>query len=130
MAADRCRYGLIATSSAASLERLYGAVDYKALLDFNLGFMEFVGGAAGETVRFTCPAGTDVSFKLAELKLTRSRVKDAPGMDTVPGAQSLYPLLDSVRGKIVIQSLFDEDYRHLRLPITIDRKSPRLNTSH
>src|SRR3546814_19984999 len=56
MAADRCRYGLIATSSAASLERLYGAVDYKALLDFHLGFMEFVGGAAGETVRFTCPA--------------------------------------------------------------------------
>jgi hypothetical protein len=40
-------------------------------------------------------------------------------MDTVPGTQSLYPVLDSVRGKIVIQSLFDEDYRRLRLPITI-----------
>ncbi len=119
MDAKRCRYGLLSISRAASLERLYGSVDFDALLDFNIAFMEFVSGVAGQAVRFTCPAGTDVSFVLDEVKLKRARVCDKPGMDTVPGAQSLYPVKDSVRGRIVIQALFDERYRRLRKPITI-----------
>ncbi|MBN9429493.1 MAG: hypothetical protein J0H09_23605 [Burkholderiales bacterium] len=119
MQARRCRYGLVSLSSAASLERLYGAVDFPALLDFNIAFMEFVAAAAGQTARFTCPAGTDVSFMLDEVKLKRARCCDKPGMDTVPGAQSLYPVRDSVHGRIVIQALFDESYRRLRTPITI-----------
>jgi leucyl aminopeptidase (aminopeptidase T) len=119
MAAQRCRYGLLAMASAASFERLYGGADYQALLDFNIAFMEFVSAAAGETVRFQCDAGTDVSFVLDKVKLKRARVFDKPGMDTVPGAQSLYPVKGSVRGRIVIQALFDEHYRKLRKPITI-----------
>lgn len=119
MAGKRCRYGLLSTASADSFMRLYGAVDYEALLDFNIAFMEYLSGAAGGTARFTCPAGTDVSFRLDEIKLKRERGKRTPGMHTVPGAQSLYPVKDSVRGRIVIQSLFDEHYRRLRRPITI-----------
>jgi len=119
MQGNRCRYGLIALSSADSLARLYGAVDFPALLDFNIAFMEFVAEAAGQPARFTCPAGTDVSFVLDEVKLKRSRSCNKPGTDTVPGAQSLYPVKDSVRGRIVIQALFDEGYRRLRKPITI-----------
>lgn len=119
MQAQRCRYGLLAMSSAESLERLYGGVDFQALLDFNIAFMELLSQAAGETVRFTCAAGTDVSFELDKVKLKRARICNKPGMDTVPGAQSLYPVKDSVRGKIVIQALFDEHYRTLRKPITI-----------
>ncbi|HEX7072450.1 MAG TPA: hypothetical protein VF226_00255 [Hyphomicrobiaceae bacterium] len=120
MQGRRCRYGLIALSRADSLSRLYGAVKFDALLDFNIAFMEFVAGAAGQTVRFTCAAGTDVSFVLDEVKLKRSRSMRTPGMDTVPGAQSLYPVKDSVRGRIVIQALFDESYRRLRKPILIE----------
>ncbi|HMN79843.1 MAG TPA: hypothetical protein PKA20_07915 [Burkholderiaceae bacterium] len=119
MQARRCRYGLISLSSAQSLARLYGAVDFAALIDFNIAFMEFIADAAGQTARFTCPAGTDVSFELDAVKLKRSRACNKPGMDTVPGAQSLYPVKDSVRGRIVIQALFDERYRRLRKPITI-----------
>lgn len=119
MRAGRCRYGLISLSRADSLERLYGTVDFDALLDFNIAFMEFVASAAGESVRFSCPLGTDVSFVLDEVKLKRSRACDKPGMDTVPGAQSLYPTKNSVRGRIVIQALFDENYRRLRKPISI-----------
>lgn len=119
MGAKRCRYGLLAMSSATSFERLYGGVDFAALLDFNIAFMELLSAAAGQTVRFTCPAGTDVRFELDQVKLKRARVCDKPGMDTVPGAQSLYPVKNSVRGRIVIQGLFDEHYRTLRKPITI-----------
>jgi 2,5-dihydroxypyridine 5,6-dioxygenase len=119
MGAKRCRYGLICLTRADSLERLYGTVDFGALVEFNLAFMEFVASAAGETVRFTCPQGTDVNFVLDKVKLKRSRVCDKPGMDTVPGAQSLYPTKNSVKGRIVVQALFDEQYRRLRKPITI-----------
>ncbi|VTU14880.1 hypothetical protein SRS16CHR_01295 [Variovorax sp. SRS16] len=120
MEARRCRYGLIAISRADSLARLYGGVEFSTLLDFNIGFMEFVSEHAGETARFTCAAGTDVSFVLDKVKLKRPRSMRAPGMDTVPGAQSLYPTKDSVRGRIVIQALFDETYRRLRKPIVIE----------
>ncbi|MBV7483829.1 hypothetical protein [Bordetella sp. BOR01] len=120
MAAGRCRYALLAMSSAASFERLYGGVDFPALMDFNIAFMDFIASAAGEEVRVTCPAGTDIRFRLDEVKLKRPRVRNRPGMDTVPGTQSLYPLLDTISGRIVIQALFDEEYRRLRLPITIN----------
>lgn len=119
MQAHRCRYGLISLSRVDSFERLYGSVDFDALIDFNIAFMEFVATATGETVRFTCALGTDASFVLDEVKLKRTRTCDKPGMDTVPGAQSLYPTKDSVRGRIIIQALFDEKYRRLRKPITI-----------
>jgi hypothetical protein len=119
MDAGRCRYALLAMASAASFERLYGGVDYEALIDFNLAFMEYVREAAGQEARFTCPLGSDVRFTLDEVKLVRPRVRSMPGMETVPGTQSLYPVMDTVRGRIVIQALFDEDYRRLRVPITI-----------
>jgi hypothetical protein len=120
MEAGRCRYALLAMSSAQSFERLYGGVDYEALIDFNLAFMEFVRAAVGEEARFTCPLGSDVRFKVDQLKLARPRVRSMPGMETVPGTQSLYPVMDTVKGRIVIQALFDEEYRQLRRPITIN----------
>lgn len=119
MAGNRCRYGLMALARADSFMRLYGAVDYGALVDFNIAFMEFLSAATGETARFTCAAGTDVRFTLDEVKLKRERSQRTPGMHTIPGAQSLYPTKDSVRGRIVIQGLLDEHYRLLRKPITI-----------
>lgn len=120
MAANRCRYALLALPNAASFERLYGCVDFPAMMAFNVALAEYFAGAAGETVRFTCPLGTDVSLKLDQLKMVRRRVAQGPGMTTVPGTQSFYPVKDSVRGKIVIQALFDEYYRMLRVPITIE----------
>ncbi|MBV8165291.1 MAG: hypothetical protein JO021_00770 [Alphaproteobacteria bacterium] len=120
MAANRCRYALLALPSAASFERLYGCVDFPALMDFNVALAELFAAAAGETARFTCPLGTDVRLTLGELKMVRQRVAQGPGMTTVPGTQSFYPKSGSVKGRIVIQALFDEYYRALRLPITIE----------
>jgi len=120
MAAVRCRYCLLALSSAESFERLYGCVDYPAMLEFNIALAEYFGQAAGETVRFTCPRGTDVRLTLDKMKMARKRVCNEPGMHTVPGTQSFYPIMKSVEGRIVIQALFDEYYRALREPIIIE----------
>jgi hypothetical protein len=120
MEARRTRYALLANPDLESFERLYGGVEWDALIDFNVGFSEFVQASAGQQVRFTCPLGTDVSFTLGEMKVPRRRVGDKPGMYTVPGTQSLYPVKDSVRGAIVLSALFDEYYRPLKKPIRIE----------
>ncbi|MFO1082236.1 MAG: hypothetical protein U1E23_16585 [Reyranellaceae bacterium] len=120
MDANRCRYALLALAEAESFERLYGCVDWDAMMDFNVALAEFFAESAGETVRFTCPRGTDVSLTLDKLKMVRQRVCQGPGMHSVPGTQSFYPVMPSVKGRIVIQALFDEYYRTLREPITIE----------
>lgn len=116
----RSRYCLLALSSAETFERLYGCVDFAAMLEFNIALAEYFGQAEGETLRFTCPRGTDVSLKLDKMKLPRKAGCREPGMYTVPGTQSFYPVMESVNGRIVIQALFDEYYRALREPITIE----------
>tara|TARA_E500000305_G_scaffold109512_1_gene114765 strand:+ start:380 stop:1423 length:1044 start_codon:yes stop_codon:yes gene_type:complete len=116
----RCRYCLLAMSSAESFERLYGCVDYNTLLEFNVAIAEYFLQAEGEIVRFTCPLGTDVSMKLDKMKTVRKGLCKDPGTYTVPGTQSFYPVMESVKGQIVIQALFDEYYRGLRRPITIE----------
>src|SRR5690606_16301925 len=97
----------------------YGQVDFAALMDFNLAFAAFVAEAAGETMRVACPLGTDLAWTIDRPKLVRERVARTPGLHTVPGTQSFYPVADSVRGRVVLQALFDEDHRILRRPITI-----------
>ncbi len=120
MKAARSRYALLATAGAASLARLYGGVDFSSLMDYQMALIAYLSGRAGARVRVTCPSGTELEFTLDEIKLKRERVARSPGMHTVPGAQSLYPSASSVRGKVVLQALFDEHYRVLRRPITID----------
>jgi len=120
MAARRARYALIATSSASSFARLYGGVAFAALMDLQLALIEYLETKAGARVRLTCPLGSDVQFTLDKIKLPRQRIARSPGMHTVPGAQSLYPAAASVRGRVVLQSLFDEHYRLLRKPVTIE----------
>lgn len=120
MQAGRTRYCLLATAAARSFERLYGGLDFAAMLDFNIALSAHFAGAVGETVRFTCPRGTDVTMTLDEIKLGRKKINDRPGLYTVPGVQSFYPVKESVSGRIVIQALFDETYRALREPIAIE----------
>jgi len=120
MKAGRTRYALIATAGAASFARLYGGVDFAALMDYQVALVEYLDTMAGARVRFTCPGGTDVSFTLDQVKLRRERIARSPGMHTVPGAQSLYPARSSVAGKIVLRAVFDEHYRLLRRPISLE----------
>jgi 2,5-dihydroxypyridine 5,6-dioxygenase len=120
MKAGRSRYALLATDGAASFARLYGGVEFSALMDYQIALVEYLDTMAGARVRLMCPSGTDVSFTLDKVKLRRERVARSPGMHTVPGAQSLYPARSSVAGKIVLRAVFDEYYRILRRPISLE----------
>lgn len=117
--AGRTRYLLIATGGADSFARMYGGLDFGALMDFQVMMSNFITAKAGTVARFTCPLGSDISFTMGEVKIKRHRVANVPGMHTVPGAQNLYPELATVKGKVVLQGLFDEIYRPLRSPVTI-----------
>jgi leucyl aminopeptidase (aminopeptidase T) len=120
MKGGRSRYALLATAATASFARLYGAVDFAALMDFQMGLVEYLDRRAGARVRCSCPLGTEVEFVLDTIKLRRERVARSPGMHTVPGAQSLYPAKGSVRGRVVLGAVFDEHYHRLRRPIGIE----------
>jgi 2,5-dihydroxypyridine 5,6-dioxygenase len=120
MKAGRSRYALLATASAASFARLYGVVEFSALMDYQMALVAYLQSKAGSRVRFTCPSGTDLSFTLDKIKLARERVARSPGMHTVPGAQSLYPVIPSVVGRVVLNAVFDEYYHLLRRPIRIE----------
>jgi 2,5-dihydroxypyridine 5,6-dioxygenase len=120
MQTGRTRYALLATAGGASFARLYGGVEFAALMDYQMALVDYLDAKAGSRVRFACPLGTDVAFTLDQIKLKRERVARSPGMHTVPGAQSLYPVMPSVTGRIVLQALFDEHYRLLRRPITLE----------
>lgn len=120
LGAARPRYALIATAGADSFARLYGGVGFAALLDYQLALVDYLDAKAGTRARFICPLGTDVGFTLDRVKLRRERVARTPGMHTTPGAQNLYPAPSSVSGRVVLQALFDEHYRLLRRPITLE----------
>ena len=120
MKGGKTRYCLLSMSSADSFERLYGCVDFEAMMEFNVALADHFASAEGEVLRFTCPLGTDVTMDLDKIKVARKSLNNQPGMYTAPGAQSFYPIMESVKGKIVIQALFDEYYRGLRRPITIE----------
>ena len=117
--AGRVRYGLLNMGDPGSFARIYGGVDFQALMDFQLALVEYLDGCAGKEAHVTCPMGTDVRFGLDKVKIRRSRVANHPGMHTTPGAQNLYPVDGSVRGRTVLTALFDEIYRPLRKPITV-----------
>lgn len=120
MKAGRSRYCLLATAGAESFGRLYGGVEFSKLMDFQIAVSDFVASKAGKEARFTCPLGSDIRFTMGEVKLKRHRVANVPGMHTVPGAQNLYPVMETVKGRVVLQALFDEIYRPLRRPITLE----------
>lgn len=118
--AGRVRYALLNLSAAESLARLYGDVDFEALMDFQVALVEYLDARAGATATTRCPLGSAFSFQLDEIKLKRARVASNPGMHTMPGAQNLYPVDGTVKGRIVLQGLFDEHYRLLRQPIVLE----------
>jgi leucyl aminopeptidase (aminopeptidase T) len=76
--------------------------------------------AAGRPVRITSPLGTDVAFTLGKPHAARPRRAEAPGMYTIPGSCTLYPEMESVRGRIMIETVFHEYYTRLEAPIAIE----------
>jgi hypothetical protein len=119
MNAGAVKYLLASDLSADGLMRLVGGVALDRYFDVQSRFDALVGAATGRNARITTPRGTDVSFTLGKPGIVKPRRASQPGMYLVPGAATLTPEIESVRGTIVLETVFHEFYTPLETPITL-----------
>ena len=116
----RTRYLLGGDMSAAGLTRLFGRVDLDRYYAVHGAFDALVNASLGKTVRITDGGETDVSFTLGKRGFEKPRRADRPGMYLVPGACTMFPEVESVKGHICIESVFHEYYTALGEPMTLE----------
>jgi 2,5-dihydroxypyridine 5,6-dioxygenase len=80
-------------------------------------FYELLHRSVNKQCRITSPAGTDVSFALAEPEGLAIAKATQPGGYFAPGTVLLNPDLDSVKGTIVCDTTFHEYYTALDEPL-------------
>jgi leucyl aminopeptidase (aminopeptidase T) len=102
------------------LLRLFGRVDLDRYFDVQAGFDALVADALGQEVRITTPRGTDVRFTMAKPGIAKPRRAQQPGLYLIPGAVTMTPEIESVRGRIVLESVFHEFYTRLDEPISLE----------
>ncbi len=120
MQAKRARYVLVGDLGAAGLSRLYGGVDFDRLFEVQSAIDQFFIEAEGAEGRVTCPKGTDLHFILGKPATRKFRHANMPGTQTVPGSAIMFPLTESVRGRVVLDAVFHEYYTRLGLPLTLE----------
>lgn len=115
----RLRYVLVAGLSAAGLTRIYGISDQDHLYAVQTGFDEVIAAGVGKESRIETGDGTSLSFVMAKPHRKKPRYHDKPGMYTPPGSSTYGPEIESVRGTVVLKSVFHEYYAPNTEPITI-----------
>jgi 2,5-dihydroxypyridine 5,6-dioxygenase len=119
MKLKRVRYVLLGDLGSGGLVRMFANLDLDGYFNLLAEFDLAVGGAAiGKRARLTNALGTDVSFTLTKPGLNKPRRCTEPGMYVVPGGGSIYPELESVKGKIVVGATFHEYYKILDQSMT------------
>lgn len=114
------RYMLASDLSSAALTRLFAPGVLDEIYPGQAAFETLVAKSAGHAVRVTTPLGTDVRFKLAESFEPSPRRTTGPGLYFLPGSCLMSPDIESVRGKIVLETVFHEFYTSLRTPIELE----------
>jgi len=120
MKTDRVRYLLGGDMTADGLTRLFGKVDLDRYYAVHKGFDDLINGAIGKPVRITDDAGTDVTFTLGKRGFEKPRRGDKPGSYLVPGSCTMFPEVESVRGRIRVGSVFHEYYTPLAEPMVLE----------
>lgn len=120
MKIERVRYLLGGDMSADSLVRLFGRIDLDNYYAVHKSFDALMNDATGKPVRITDGVGTDVHFRLGVRGFEKPRRADKPGSLLVPGACTMFPDVDSVRGTIQVGSMFHEYYTALSAPMTLE----------
>lgn len=115
----QARYLLLGDTKLDSFVRLFGDTDldlyFAAQAQFDKTF-----GREGARCRITCARGSDVSFNLAKSAFVKPRRALAPGMYTIPGACSIGADTKTIKGRIVLSSVFHQVYELLSQPIVVE----------
>lgn len=118
----RVRYLLGGDMGLAGLVRLFGDVDLDRYYAVHLGFDTLTAAAIGRPIRITDRHGSDVTFTLAKPGFTKPRRADRPGLYFVPGACTMFPDPNTVRGVLHVVAAFHEHFARFVEPaaLTID----------
>lgn len=117
---NRTRYFLGADIGAEGITRLFARADLDQVFAVSDAFYEFLAGSAGKDCRITSRMGTDVRFVLAPPEGLAIAKATKPGGYFVPGTVLFVPELDSVKGRIVVETVFHEYYTPLREPMAFE----------
>ncbi len=120
MKQKRGRYLLCADLKADSMVRMFGRADLDALYKVHKEFIGLMAGSVGKPCRITNEAGTDVAFINDKAPYPKPRRAKDPGFYTVPGAMAMFPVYDSVKGRITVDSAFHEYYTAMPSPMTFE----------
>lgn len=120
MEGKRVRYCLCGDLKADALVRLYRKVDLDALFRVQKAFAAITAKSVGKTCRLTNGLGSDVVFTLDKAPYPKPRQAKQPGMYTVPGAQPLWPVYDSVKGVVTVDAAFHEYYAAMPSPMVLE----------
>lgn len=119
----RTRYLLAADLHAEAVIRMFGKVDVMSLFAVTEQFQALIDAAAGKEFHITSPKGTDVRFNTLALPkdshIGIARATRAGGY-FAPGTAAMIPIMESVRGRIVCESVYHEYYTALPDPIVIE----------
>ena len=117
IADKRVRYLLFGDLGSGGMSRLFGGINLDEYFFVANKLQELVDGSIGMTMRITDPLGTDVSFTVDKPGFSKARRAEKPGMYFVPGAVTIFPVLESVRGTIALAAVFHEYFSLLTEPI-------------
>lgn len=114
--------GLVAGGmDCAALTRLYGGVSLDTLYELQRGLDGLVAESEGKTCRLTDALGTDISFVLDKATGAKPRHATKAGATySLPGSVVMIPVLESVRGVVVITGAMHDWYGPLERPLTLD----------
>ena len=113
------RFLLASGLSADGIARIYGA-DLDRLYKVQSALDRMAAEAIGAECRITSRAGSDVAFVMGKPGYLKPRQAKKTGSYTPPGSAVFFPDPESVRGKIVIETVFHEYYVQLRKPVEIE----------
>ena len=120
MALKRARYMLCGDLNAGALVRMFGKVDLDTLFGVQKAFADITTKAVGKTCRMTNSLGSDLSFVLDKAPYPKPRQAKKPGLYSVPGAHPLWPIYDSVKGVVSVDTAFHEYYAALPSPMVLE----------
>lgn len=115
----RLRYVLAGDLSADGFGRLFGQVEPDRAHAVHGALDALFAENEGKWARVTCPYGTDVRFVLAKAPHRKPRRAALPGLYTLPGSCGIFPELESVKGSIVLTSVFHEYFVPVSPPLRL-----------
>lgn len=122
MQKGRVRYLLMGDVKADGLHRLYATVGLDQLFAVQEQLDALLMNSEGADCRITTPAGTDITLRIGRITTKKHRRTDSPGSSTIMGSAVFYPVPETVRGEILIETMFHEYYTPLldSIRLTVD----------